>query len=223
MDEVQVATLDRRLRLELPAAPARLGEDLCAVLDHAERPSRALQLFHDRLADLRGGRRPLECACLIGVALDRIGGRLDRRRDGVGGELTAPHGVDPSDGAFERLVDPGRQVADRGSEMLHLAGPRHDPPRPTQDREDAKRQCDECRDRQEDRELEEAHLALSAQPERARSSASNALPTSTRSPMTIMSAKSAMGASGSRLTAMIVEAVCMPTLCWIAPLMPIAR
>ena len=31
------------------------------------------------------------------------------------------------------------------------------------------------------------------------------------------------GASGSRLTATIVDAVCIPTLCWIAPLMPSAR
>ena len=48
-------------------------------------------------------------------------------------------------------------------------------------------------------------------------------PTSNRSPTTNRSANSAMGASGSRLTATIVPAVCMPTLCWMAPLMPSAR
>src|SRR6185369_2137584 len=61
------------------------------------------------------------------------------------------------------------------------------------------------------------------QPRRARSSWRIAGPTSNRSPTTRRSANSAIGASGSRLTATIVSAVCMPTLCWIAPEMPRAR
>ena len=60
-------------------------------------------------------------------------------------------------------------------------------------------------------------------PRRARISCTRAGPTSNRSPTTTRSANSAIGASGSRLTATIVSAVCIPTLCWIAPAMPSAR
>ena len=43
-----------------------------------------------------------------------------------------------------------------------------------------------------------------------------------RSPITPRSAKSKMGAFGSLLTATIVPEPCIPTLCWMAPLMPSA-
>ena len=43
-----------------------------------------------------------------------------------------------------------------------------------------------------------------------------------RSPTTPRSAKSKIGAFGSLLTATIVPAPCIPTLCWIAPEMPSA-
>ncbi len=43
-----------------------------------------------------------------------------------------------------------------------------------------------------------------------------------RSPITPRSAKSKMGAFGSLLTATIVPELCIPTLCWMAPLMPSA-
>ena len=58
---------------------------------------------------------------------------------------------------------------------------------------------------------------------RALSSAMSAGTTWNTSPTTNMSAKSRMGASGSRSMAMIVPAVWTPTLCWMAPLMPHAR
>src|SRR5689334_16834239 len=215
VDEVQIATLDRCLRLQLAAPPSGLGKDRRPMADHRQRSAGAFEVLDDRVPDGLAGLRPLERSCLLAVALDRVGGRSDGRRQLLRAQLAAPHGIDATDGALERLVDAGRQLPDGRSEVLDLPGPCHDPAGPAQDDEDTECQRGEGRDRQEDRELTHAQQAPSRQPERVRSWASSAFPTSTRSPITIMSAKSAIGASGSRLTAMIVDAVCMPTLCWI--------
>ena len=169
-------------------------------------------------------RRALQGAGLVGVARDRVGRGLDGRTDRVGPELAAADGIDAAGRSVERLVDPRGEVADRRPEALDLAGARHDPAGPPQDDEESQRQGEERGDGQQDRQVGDGHDgAHPHQPDRARSSARRALPTSNRSPTTIRSAKSAIGASGSRLTATIVDAVCMPTLCWMAPLMPSAR
>ena len=57
VDEVEIATLDRGLRLELPAAAADLGQDLGAVIDHRERALGALELLDQRRPRIAWRRR----------------------------------------------------------------------------------------------------------------------------------------------------------------------
>ena len=121
VDEVEVPALDRRLGLDLPPAPTNLGQDLCPMVDHAERALGALELLDDRVADGDPRRRALQGARLVGVASDRVGRGLDGRTDRVGPELASADGIDAAGRSVERLVDPRAEVPDRRSEALDLA------------------------------------------------------------------------------------------------------
>src|SRR5690348_16651213 len=100
MDQVQVATLDRGLRLELATAPPSLGKDRRPVAHHRQRSARPLEVLDDRVPDGLAGLGTLERACLLAVALDCVGRRRDRRGELLGAELAAAHGIDAADRAF---------------------------------------------------------------------------------------------------------------------------
>jgi hypothetical protein len=159
MDEVQVAALDRGLGLELAPSASRLGKDRRTVTDHREGTARAIELLDDRVPDGLAGLGPLEGACLVGIPLDRVGRGGDRRWQLLCAELSAPHGVDATDRALERLVDPRRQLAHARTEVLDFTGASHDPASPAQHDEDTECQRGEGRDWQEDRELTHAQQA----------------------------------------------------------------
>src|SRR5260221_6180482 len=224
VDQVQVAAFDRGLRFEVARATPGRGQDVRTVLDHAERPDRALELGHEIVADRLRASRTGPGTSFVTVALQCIGsvghGLIDRLWSGL---LVADR-IDLARSRAEERINPNGQVPHGALEVLDLSSPGGDAARSAKDDRETGGQGDEGHDRQQDQELLHAWcLCAAAQPDRARSCSMSAEQTSNRSPTTSRSAKSAIGASGSRLTATIVPAVCIPTLCWIAPLMPRAR
>jgi hypothetical protein len=105
MEHVEVAALDRGLRLERPGPCPRRELDRGAVLDHFEGSLGPLQLAEDPLPDATAVARRLETARLVGIAVDRI-----ERSCQVIGErgrvkLTPANGVDAVADLTERCLD----------------------------------------------------------------------------------------------------------------------
>ena len=82
MEQIQVAPLDRRLPLELPAAESGRGQDRAAMLDHRERSTGSLELPDDGASDVVETEGHRELAGLVGESRD---GNLSRLE--VGGDL----------------------------------------------------------------------------------------------------------------------------------------
>ncbi len=100
--------------------------------------------------------RPVERAGLLDVAADGVHGGLERRRDRVRPDGLPADGVDPDGRAVERGLDPRGQVPDGTTEAFDLARPGDEPPGPSQDDGQRRRQGDEGRDGEEDGELHTA-------------------------------------------------------------------
>src|SRR5215210_1847192 len=228
VEDVQIAALHRGLRFDLATTGPGRRLDRAAVLDHLQRTARAFELPDDLFADAAAVARGMQAACLLGVLPDGFERRDDVVTDLIRAELTPADRVDPIADLRERDLRAAGEIVDLAAEAFDVARRREEPSRPAEDEGEQERQ-DQERDQREDEERFHpvrgpCRCAAGAQPAfRARRAAVIAGAISNRSPITTTSAKSAIGASGSRLTATIVSAVCMPTLCWMAPEMPRAR
>ena len=190
--------------------------------DHVERPDGAFQLGRDLVARIgSSGHRGQTLGCLR-LAGDRDPGELDVRRDESGVELMAADRVHPHGDRPERGVGAGHELLHRRAERGVTTRGRKEGPGSAKQDGDHEGERNEGDERGNDSDLH-AGYRNPPQPVRERSSLAIAGAISNRSPITTMSANSAIGASGSRLTATIVPAVCIPTLCWMAPDTPSAR
>src|SRR4051812_29250823 len=122
MEDIEVAALDRRLRLDLASAGSRRGLDRPTVLDHLEGSPGALQLGGQLVADPRSVARRPEGVRFRAVAGDRVERSRDVVTEGIGADLAAPDGVDAGADLAEGRLDPRRQIADLAAEPLHVAG-----------------------------------------------------------------------------------------------------
>ena len=169
--EVQVAALDRGLRLELAGAAAHRGQDRRAVLDHLERPAGPLELGDEVVADRRRG-------------LGRCAARAPRRRS-ARPRPWRPSSVSPSAAGVE-LRDGGpasiRPAAPSSDASMRAARSRtaeRNPStsrvratiRPVRRKTTSEPRCerDEREDRQEDDPAPRVDPVPAAQPARARS------------------------------------------------------
>ena len=178
------------------------------MLDHPERADGPLQLGHEIVADRLRAPWAGPGARLFAIALERLCGVRDGLVDGLGTRLLVADRVDLAGRRTEERVRADGQILDRALELVELARPGRNPAGSPEDDRQAGGQGDEAHDRQEDQELlHRVRPAAAAQPDRLRSCSTSAEPTSNRSPTTSRSAKSAIGASGSRLTATTVPAV----------------
>ena len=223
VEQVEVAALDRGLRLELAGAAADRGHDRRAVLDGRERPAGPLELAR------RGprGSRPRTRAP-AGRAPRRGSARPRRRRRRACRRWRRASARGGGPGRCARRRPRARRRSGcrghgptSGSARSRASRPTIGPVRRNTTASPAA-SATKARIGRSDESIV-VWVGAVAQPGRARSAARSAGPTSNRSPTTNRSAKSAIGASGSRLTATIVPDVCIPTLCWIAPLIPSAR
>ena len=221
VDEVEVPAFDRRLGLDLPPAPTNLGQDLRAVVHHGERALGTLELLDDRVADGDPRRRALQGAGLVGVAGDRVGRGLDGRTDRVGPELTPADGIDAAGCSVERLVDPRGEFPDRRPEALDLACATM-PAGPPQHDEDSSARATNA--------ATGSMTGRSATVMKARTASTLPCPKLGEDGVAHLDQIADHDHVGEirdgririPVPATIVDAV-MPTLCWMAPLMPIAR
>jgi len=148
VEDVDVAALDRGLRLELTAADPAADEDPATMLDHLEGPASMFELRDDRLADLGSGPRPSERSRLDRVRVDGGNRALDVRADRFGGEGPATNAVDAHRNIVERRLDARREVRDAAPEALRLAGVRQGLRRASNEDEERQREGDDGHDRQ---------------------------------------------------------------------------
>jgi len=192
------------------------------VGDHVERSDGAFQLGRDLVTRVGPAGDRGQALGGLHLAGDRDPGELDVRHDEGSVELVAAHRVHPRGDRPERAVAAGHELPDRRAERgVATRGGKEGPGSAEQDG-DHEGERDEGDERGNDSDLH-AGYRNPPQPVRERSSLAIAGAISNRSPITTMSANSAIGASGSRLTATMVPAVCIPTLCWMAPETPSAR
>ena len=220
VDEVEASRLidvwasTSRPRRRTWARIPRRGRPCRARARHARAPRRSRRGWDPR-------RRALQGAGLVGVAGDRVGRGLDGRTDRVGPELTPADGIDAAGCSVERLVDPAaRSRTDDRKPSTSRVRATIRPARRA--RRGPQRQGDERGDGQHDRQVgdghEGAHRINSSvpaarrgwrcPPRRDRRSRSCRRNPRWAHPDPFLQRSST---------------VCMPTLCWMAPLMPIAR
>ena len=156
---------------------------------------------------LQRRRRAAERPRLLRVALDRVGRGGDVSAMVVGADLAAADASIRVDGPASDASIRAGEVADGAPEPLELAasGRRSGPCR-RRTTASPRRQRDERHDREQDAASSTVVPIPRALSLIAREAASSsARPTSNRSPTTNRSANSAIGASGSRLTATMVR------------------
>lgn len=180
--------------------------------DHVESPLGTFKLRSNLLARVGSTGHHRQAEGGLRITGDGEPGDVDVRCDQPSVYLVAAHRVHPYGDRLEDAIAPLRQIVHRRSKRGIAARGSQENARATEEDGDEQRERDECDERGDDRNL---HAVYPDPPRavRARSSLAIAGATSNRSPITTMSANSAIGASGSRLTAMIVPAVCIPTLC----------